>query len=286
MDCRTALETLDVRPIDGGRPVVGGALSGGSSPEDSAVRSAVEHVRCCPECTSIFERRTALDERLSRVLRDVPVPSGLKERLLFAVRQNVPNADSGRDALPQDAVSTASVPAGRSARRRRLETAVTTAVCLLVGLAVWYVSGSTVPQFTLQELEEQATWDLSGLPEFAGDFEPRLPTGWPPGHVQIVAAPKGGPLESHVHRIALYEFRYRSRGRSWQGVLLVTPKREVAPSPSATYFTTAAIEYLSSPRGRFATTVWGEGDYVYVCAVNGGADVMEALQRTLEQPPA
>jgi hypothetical protein len=40
------------------------------------------HLSACPTCTAVAEEQRRVDERIGAVMRDVPVPDGLKERLL------------------------------------------------------------------------------------------------------------------------------------------------------------------------------------------------------------
>ncbi len=125
MDCKTARLLLDFR-----RPRVG------ELPADEA--AALEHhLASCPDCgaAGLAERR--LDDALGRAVRDVPLPDGLRERLLARL------ATERRAAL----------------RRRvlRLTPALAAAASLLVGALVWWhVVGSRPPRLDLASLSEES----------------------------------------------------------------------------------------------------------------------------------
>lgn len=70
MDCRTARLLLDFA-----RPRV---------PELAATEADAlhRHLGDCPDCTALQRAETRLDEPIGRAMRDVPLPAGLRERLL------------------------------------------------------------------------------------------------------------------------------------------------------------------------------------------------------------
>src|SRR5690242_15755148 len=70
MDCRTARLLLDyARPAPA-------ELPGGDA-------AALEgHLTACPECEALARAERQADDRLGRAVRDVPVPDGLRDRLL------------------------------------------------------------------------------------------------------------------------------------------------------------------------------------------------------------
>jgi hypothetical protein len=75
MDCRTARYLLDFA-----RP--------GTNDLDAADRAALEgHLAVCQECDSFARAERRLDEHIGEAIRDVPVPSGLKDRLLARLRR-------------------------------------------------------------------------------------------------------------------------------------------------------------------------------------------------------
>ena len=74
MDCKTARLLLDyARPAPA-------ELPGGDA-------AALEgHLTACPECEALARAERQLDDHLGRAVRDVPVPDGLRDRLLARLR--------------------------------------------------------------------------------------------------------------------------------------------------------------------------------------------------------
>jgi hypothetical protein len=113
MECRNARLLLEFA-----RP--------GSSELDAVEAEALgQHLSECPDCSALaqFERR--VDDHLGRAMRDVPVPSGLRERILGKLAGE------------------------RSLRNRRwLLRASAAAAVLLLGLTGWYLWSSNLPALT------------------------------------------------------------------------------------------------------------------------------------------
>jgi hypothetical protein len=74
MDCKTARLLLDyARPAPA-------ELPGGDA-------AALEgHLTACPECEAVVRAERQVDDHLGRAVRDVPVPDGLRDRLLARLR--------------------------------------------------------------------------------------------------------------------------------------------------------------------------------------------------------
>jgi hypothetical protein len=75
MDCRTARLLLDFQ-----RP------RAGELPADEAAELE-RHLAGCPECDAAWRAERRLDDHLGRAVRDVPVPDGLRERLLGRLKE-------------------------------------------------------------------------------------------------------------------------------------------------------------------------------------------------------
>jgi hypothetical protein len=74
MDCKTARLLLDyARPAPA-------ELPGGD------VAALESHLSACPECEAVARTERQLDDHVGRAVRDVPVPDGLRERLLARLR--------------------------------------------------------------------------------------------------------------------------------------------------------------------------------------------------------
>ena len=70
MDCQTALQMIDMHPDE---------VSGWRSVDRDAV---LEHLAECALCQSAAADIREWDSRLQTVMIDVPVPEGVRERLL------------------------------------------------------------------------------------------------------------------------------------------------------------------------------------------------------------
>jgi hypothetical protein len=74
MDCKTARLLLDyARPMPA-------ELPGGD------VAALESHLTACPECEAVARAERQADDHLGRAVRDVPVPDGLRDRLLARLR--------------------------------------------------------------------------------------------------------------------------------------------------------------------------------------------------------
>src|SRR5207248_1436745 len=75
MDCKTARYLLNFNRATG-------------HDLDAADKAALDaHLAECPECDCAARGERQFDEHLGRAIRDVPVPHGLKERLLTRLRR-------------------------------------------------------------------------------------------------------------------------------------------------------------------------------------------------------
>ncbi len=68
MNCPTARQILDLASPD--------------DPRAQAVDEAARHVDGCAACQTVVRRHEAFDKKLVAMMGDVPVPAGLRERLL------------------------------------------------------------------------------------------------------------------------------------------------------------------------------------------------------------
>lgn len=287
MDCRTALEILDaVRPDFADR----------MEPEVSA---ASDHIESCRRCEDHFLARRHFDRRLGQVMRDVPVPAGLKSRLLAEVATpraceeqdattEQPAALAGAVAVTPDAPLASPMPdppgrrQQRGRRRALLLALASTALLLLAAVTFFLARASQAPAWTMAELRHDAGTafqDFDDLPVFDGGFDPRLPEyGWETSRaIAIARQPRGFPPGTGPHAAALYYFALRDgRPGRVDGILLVTPKQNIAEPPANQRFNAQGVG-----SGPVSTVAWTEGEYVYVCVVRGGGDSLERVERAL-----
>lgn len=249
MDCELAREQLDAaRPDTGDR-------------EDSALEAAFAHADACPACAEVVEFRREFDRQAGRVIRDVPVPAGLKERLLAAAEIS---AQPSVVRAPADQ---------RSARysRRKVFVAVTSAAALLLAAAgTWLfthdapapLAMSDVQAFWASRIEHGAA--LADLPEFDGSFDPAIQDGRWSG--AISASPLGADMDDDGrHDAAVYAFR--------TGFLVIMQPGRVTGPPEAGSALSAQRSYRPVPN-----VAWTLDGQVYLCYVEqGGPPALEQV---------
>ncbi len=246
MDCGLARERLDVLHPD--RP----------EQADPDVADAVAHVQECAACAEVVQARQEFDREVGRVLRDVPVPTGLRERLVLALTATMAEP-------PEPAVPLRAEPPRR--RRWWMTAAVTTAAGLLVAVAGWMLFGRGEPP--LLALDEVRTWsqdhlrnaaDVDSLPALGDGLSPVLADGrW--GAVVGQTVPRGADVDGDgVQDAAVYALN--------GGVILVVtgPNRIAAPPAART-------DYYTSP----VHSVWTVGEQVYLVFVPGGREQLKSL---------
>ncbi|MBS0266857.1 MAG: hypothetical protein JSS02_33325 [Planctomycetes bacterium] len=246
-----------------------------------STREAEVHVQGCAECQQAVGRQRHLDQRISQVCQDVPIPLGLKERLLARLA-NAEAAATGPAPLPA-ATGVANLPspslAGERHATRRMwlveRWRSLTAVCL-AGLAVglWWWTKTTLPQMTLDTAIQAA---LAAPPEQMGAFERfrsgvalTLPT------TMVTDALTEPPGQLPDVEIAVYRFRIRDTSGRWvNGRLLAIPRVALSDPPQATRFLTGPAQASRLP---YRTTAWAEGPLVYVCYVEGTEETLFKLK--------
>lgn len=289
MDCRTALEILEVARPDG------------EDFSDPELASALAYVRAHPECAEILRSRQALDRTIGSAMQDVPVPADLKANVLEALERSGEPAGANADVVTPDRATDFGNPPSEPADgrtgdvRRRMSRqiierlAVAVAACLLIAGLAWWLLPDSGPAVTLQTVRESIPTNLQNQPEFRGEFDPQLPDGvWQFGHVAFNEAPRRFRTPGADRDLgALFAFRVRGpRGATVNGTLLVMPAQFVADPPAADSFHAAEMHYNRA--GTHATVAWvgSEGRWMYVCMVPVKDQAPERLQRALEIPTA
>lgn len=287
MNCQTARETLELARPD--------------APDATTVAEAAQHVSGCVSCRTAVRQREDFDIRISGLCGDVPLPVGLKERLLAGLEASVQSeittggvevAPGGAlakvpevsTALPatRPAASTASVARQVGSRRRWLGAAsLTAAVLVAVGIGTWSL-WPVRPSVDLEEITGVMATDgidpanLAVFKTFTGGEAPQPPATMLTS--RLVSPPRRlGNLDA-----AVYFFTLPGRGGPLDGRLAVIPRRFVqsAKLPSATSFQSGTIAY---PPG-FCTTAWVEGKFVYVCCLSGSGSGLHQLVPPRPQP--
>lgn len=272
MNCLNALEIIDVVPTHGGPPE-------GCDLQGATIDEAARHVQNCPTCQTVVRRRQEIDERIGQLTRDVPVPAGLRERLLARLEcepispGRATPATTVQPPAPQSPVSQSPVsqPMGKPAlrsRRRVLVSAVATCVMAALSVGVWKLAISRPASLSMDEIAGYALSDgltaddLPAIGQFQGGLAVQLPKTMQklsrmPAFRQLVDPQLG------ERQIAIYFFTIAGR----KGRLAVIPAALVKDLPVATSFPGVPL-YI----GRYWTTAWVEGNVMYLCCVEGGDD--------------
>jgi hypothetical protein len=308
MDCRTALEILDRE---------GTGMSG--LPE-ADLAAAEAHLAGCGRCAAIVDNRRRLDRKIGRVLRAVDVPRGARQRLLVqlaaletadddtGVASGEGRAASGTGNQPAVALITAEwanvaqAPAEGSRwwQRPLWRGAVPVAACLLVAaIGFFSVIWLMTPRWSVDEVRlelAKISFDsLETLRDFNGEeVANHLPAdpGWQKLEWRSGQTAKGLPDGSSPHQFAVYGFVIPGRQRRpISGLLAVVPRHRMRAPPtaqslSAAFSADSSSDYLPARIGQAVSVAWTDGDVVYVCLVEGGADSLDILRRILDAPAA
>src|SRR5262245_53287720 len=148
MECRNARLLLEFT-----RP-------GGGELDAVEAQALDQHLSECPECAALARAERRADEHLGRAIRDVPVPDGLRERIL------------GKLAAERDAWY----------RRWVIRAGGIAAALLLVALVGWWLWPPSLPALTtadvphLVEAKPRLNQD-----DIYIDFRKKVETELPPG---------------------------------------------------------------------------------------------------------
>jgi hypothetical protein len=240
--------------------------------EDPVFAPAARHLADCPDCAKVFEHLQALDRQIGRALRDVPVPEGLRERLLAAT--SAAAIAPANEIAPHASAPTADPRASSRGRRRFIMAAAALSACLLAGLGVWWI-GRSQP-ITLGELEQAVVVNLEGLPPFGDAFAVRLPdfTARHGVAFKVIQSPRQVTVGAHV--VCVFECEVGHR--KVPGLLAIVPKGAVAGVPEIS-FSSAVPEYFTGPGFRVSRVAWTERELVFMLVVPDGAEAIEQLQR-------
>jgi hypothetical protein len=248
MDCQTALEHLDCVRPDS------------DDLDLPEIADARAHLESCDTCQETFAQNQSFDRAVIDVVLDVDVPEGLRS----------------------------SLQGSSNSRRRRIQTVVSAACVLMLGVAAWLWQSQPV-QFTEKDLLKQLPIDLSETEQFDARFELALPAPWTGNpRLRVGREFRGIDLDGEVgHDAAVAIFSYSpSRNVPINGILVAIPASRVAPRPESVSFAQADAQYIQKDGRRPVAAVWREGDTVYVCLILGSAADLERIQRNLSTAAA
>jgi hypothetical protein len=276
MNCQTARQDLELfRPGD----------------DMTVVSSETErHVRGCLDCQDAIRARQEFDDQAGRICRDVPVPPGLKDRLLISLAAASTQAPAEpAPAIVADAAAATVVPQPDTARptitrprwslrlHRRRVLKFVAAVCLVASavIGIWISTRPAPPTITLDDAvrrvldADPAPGGMVGFQVFRNGVAVKKPDS------MVTSSLKSAPQPLGDHDIAVYFFTVRDGdGRTFEGKLIVIPVALMKDPPTATSFLGLPTSY----HGAYCTTAWVEGPRVYICCVKGEDRILRNLQ--------
>jgi hypothetical protein len=253
VNCQTARETLELFRPDG--------------PDAAKVAEAAQHASGCVSCRAAVRQREEVDARIGGLCRDVPIPIGLKERLLAGIATRAPAVSTARP-----------VPRVVGTRRQWLgKTLLTVASLIAVGIGTWSLWPAR-PSVDLEEitgLMTKAGIDPAHLAEFT-----TFATGLAPQPPKTMLTGRLVPPPRRLGRFEAAIYFFKVGGLD--GRLAIIPRRFVKAGglPSATSLQSGSISYQPG----FCTKAWVEGDFVYVCCLSGGEIEFRQLERPRHEP--
>jgi hypothetical protein len=304
MDCRTALEILDCVEISDRGPI------GTPDRSDGDLAAAEAHLATCSRCARIAANRRQLDRQIRQTVRAVKLPRGGRERLLAqlaALETPIENAEVPVDGRLQPAISQApaenadrAVTPEKQPRRRLWRGTVPVAACLVVAAVgffsvVWLLTPRWSVDDVRVELAKINFDSFDSLRDYTGEaMASHIPSdpGWQKLEWRARQTAKGLPETSNPHQFAVFGFVIPSRQRrAINGLLAVVPRHRMRGAPAARSLSDAlsaasSIDYLSARIGEAVSVAWTDGDVVYVCLVEGGADSLDNLKQILGGPAA
>ncbi|MDA0835876.1 MAG: hypothetical protein O3A29_21590, partial [Planctomycetota bacterium] len=259
---------------------------------------AAVHLETCRNCQSVLQKKNRFDLAFGVAVRDVTVPSGLKQRMLAAIAvdsscgsssllsdiQQVGTDEEMTVAAPTEETTLSGVAATATLenrpRRQRLWWISTAAVALIVALSSFWFWPTEDHSGSLDELLAGFAVHGQYQTPFDENFSVKLPAeGWDAKPLQI-EGPFGFASAHSSHDLAaVYRFRLAARHRPLQGKLIAIPISRIANPPSPSTIFEVAAE--SSSDGSYSHAAWTEGEFVFVCYVDGHAGNFTALQQAL-----
>lgn len=250
------------------REMIDACRPGGEDLRDPGMVALADHLAQDEDARRVFDKVQRLDAALTAAFHDAPLPSGLEERLLAALR-----------VAPAPTASPVAEPLVSPSRRRLLK-AFAGAIAASLAAAVGYVWYETVgerqeigrdrlvqeAQQWLMDLrhEVDADWinvDAESLPHFPVQAIAAAPTQW-----RYTTTLWGG--KSRV-------FRFPLHNRQWAYVFVV-------PTRHAFVGVGSAPPRASMPEATAGWRIgaWQSGSHLFVLAVDGPEAVYRSLIRT------
>jgi hypothetical protein len=252
MDCGTIRQQLDaIRPDSDDR-------------SDAGLREASAHLDRCSHCREVFEARQEFDREVGRQMRDVPLPEGLKERLLAALQAAPPVSPGSREPA-----------ARRPSRRRPLRAWPLVAAGLLAAVALgWAVLRPGETPLSLEAARTTVAEQMANerLDPFDGSFDATVNPTWS-GLLKLTPECRGIDVNgSGRHDAAVYGFSARVGHRPLKGTLVVFATGRISNPPVESAPISSNVFYSPQPG-----VVCLVGNQVYLCYVEGDRSDLDAL---------
>jgi len=238
MDCQTARQLIEM-------------LAEGAEDWRSAEGESVqEHLTECALCQSVAADIGGWDRRLQAVMVAVPVPNGLRDRLLSQLVKS---------ASPPAVHSASHFPAQGSFRR--IAAGLSLSLAVVAGIAFWM---SQPAQLQMASIQDSAVEQLQNRPpdelsQFDGSFVAEIVDAkW---SKVCTSPPVGLNLDGRSgHDVAAFRVNIPSlRFRGW---LVLIPVSRISDLPVTSVPT----------MGSYArTAAWNDGKYVFVCLSEQGS---------------
>jgi len=276
MNCLNARETLESAAL--------------GDFDAATVDQAARHIEECASCQAAVRRQEQRDARIGQFCRDVPVPPGLKERVLARLEAGA--EENARTAIAATAEAgipdrspSATPPSARPfvrppamSRRKWLAIASTTAALALVGtLGLVYLRASShalnldeVAGLVADHSLDPEQLDL--FTQFGNGLAIRLPA-------TIITRPLVDPprkIEGCDGAVYFFQLPGRRGAAPLQGRLVVMPLDWIKDKESLRSVTS----FLAGPtpyKNGFCTTAWAEGNLAYVCCLSAGENELHRL---------
>ncbi|MBM84146.1 MAG: hypothetical protein CMJ78_26630 [Planctomycetaceae bacterium] len=262
MNCHSVIEILEcVRP----------------NSDDLALpemADAAAHLETCQRCSKQFAAMRQNDSQVAAAVLNVPIPEGLRERILAQVQSNT--TELAGDSNSADATGQ------KLQRRQSWKWAAVVSACVFFG-GVFLLSriwgGGQVSLAEFRELSITNESELLAWRAFDESFAAGVPFGWSRSRsIRFDDEVRGYVLREDTHDVAAFGFTFNTGRKQVRGNLLVIPIDDVADVPTATRFASAKVVYLYD---KYATVAWKSATSVYVCFVEGGPGNLETLQSRL-----
>jgi hypothetical protein len=221
------------------------------------VRDAASHAQSCAECSSWLQAVDGFDRWVAPAFRGVPVPEGLRDRLL----QSLVTAPAAAQVQP----------AAKSRRTLLIWTSIAAALLIGAGLMVFTQNPATTPELTLAAACEKldAERPFTSLKAFDGSFAPKLPARW--GR-WVTGSAMGVDIDAAAgHDAAIYRF---AAGK-YTGYLVVIAPGRVSDPPEISIPHASQYDYDSQ------RVSWTSDNQVVVCYLDADGPRMEDFLREL-----